>query len=98
PHQAALRLPLPHALPHPGAQLLGERAGPERDLAGGLGGVSGSRLASLDGGTLDELAETLSAVRACPIPLIRVGEVELFYQRSGPARPPSLVLVMGWAG
>jgi len=50
--------------PHPGAQLLGERAGPERDLAGALGGVSGSRLASLDGGTFDELAETLSALGA----------------------------------
>ncbi|HWN91298.1 MAG TPA: alpha/beta fold hydrolase, partial [Verrucomicrobiae bacterium] len=32
------------------------------------------------------------------MPRIRVGQVELFYQRTGPARPPSLVLIMGWGG
>ncbi len=32
------------------------------------------------------------------MPRIRLGQVDLFYQRVGPARPPSLVLIMGWGG
>src|SRR5262249_15671534 len=81
PHQAAFRVPLPHALSHPGAELLGERAGPQGDLPRALGRLSGSRVA-----------------RGLTIPRIRVGPVELFYQRTRPARPPSLVLIMGWGG
>src|SRR3984893_9575675 len=29
---------------------------------------------------------------------MQVGDVGLFYQRLGPARPPSVVLIMGWGG
>ena len=32
------------------------------------------------------------------MPRLQVGEVGLFYQRVGPARPPSVVLIMGWGG
>ena len=47
PDQAALRLPLPHPLPDPGALLLRERAGAEGDLARPLGRLPGPRLALL---------------------------------------------------
>ena len=32
------------------------------------------------------------------MPKLQVGDVGIYYQRVGPTRPPSLVLLMGWGG